>query len=161
MPNSTLQEEIRKRKPFERPEEEAHLNLQRTADRLAEPFERLMGEFNLSGPQYNVLRILRGHGGKGLPCSEIVGQMLTRMPDMTRLVDRLEQAGLVQRCRTAEDRRVVLVCITPAGLEVLAKLDKPIRELHLVTLGHLTRAELAELNRLLVKARHGGEKPAN
>ncbi|MGE5194516.1 MAG: MarR family winged helix-turn-helix transcriptional regulator [Deltaproteobacteria bacterium] len=72
---------------------------------------------------------------------------------MTRLVDRLESAALVRRCRTEEDRRVVLICVTPAGLELLARLDQPVRDLHVQTLGHLSRGELAELNRLLVKAR--------
>jgi DNA-binding MarR family transcriptional regulator len=79
--------------------------------------------------------------------------MVSRMPDMTRLVDRLETAGLVRRCRTDEDRRVVLICVTAAGLALLGELDEPVRELHRRTLGHLTRRELAELNRLLVKAR--------
>ena len=167
---TTLQREIRKKKPFELAEEEANLNLLRTAEALAFPFDRLFAESRISGPQYNILRILRGHGGRGLPCSEIGTQMISRMPDMTRLIDRLEQAGLVRRCRTTEDRRVVLTCITDEGLALLARLDRPVRELHeqtlghlthaelrelhKQTLGHLTRAELAELNQLLVKARH-------
>jgi DNA-binding MarR family transcriptional regulator len=150
----TLQSEIRKKKPFDLAEEEANLNLQRTAEAIAFPFERLFAEHRISGPQYNVLRILRGHGGRGLPCSEIGTQMISRMPDMTRLIDRLEQAGLVRRGRTTEDRRVVLICITDAGLGLLARLDRPVRELNKQTLGHLTPADLAELNRLLVKARN-------
>jgi DNA-binding MarR family transcriptional regulator len=150
----TLQSEIRKKKPFDLAEEEANLNLQRTAEAVAFPFERLFAENRISGPQYNVLRILRGHGGRGLPCSEIGTQMISRMPDMTRLIDRLEQAGLVRRSRTTEDRRIVLICITDAGLALLARLDRPVRELNKQTLGHLTPADLAELNRLLVKARN-------
>jgi DNA-binding MarR family transcriptional regulator len=152
-----LQQEIRKKKPFEQPEEEAGLNLLRTVDCIRLPFERLFAEYGLSDPQYNVLRILRGHGGEGLPCSEIGTQMITRMPDITRLVDRLEQAKLVERARTSADRRVVLVRLTEAGSDILNRLDEPVRELHIQTLGHLKRSELAELNRLLVKARHPPE----
>lgn len=155
--SASLQQEIRKKRPFELPEEEAGLNLLRTVDCIRLPFERLFEEYGLSDPQYNVLRILRGHGGEGLPCSEIGTQMITRMPDVTRLVDRLEQAKLVERGRTAADRRVVLVRLTEAGRDLLARLDKPIRDLHVQTLGHLKRSELAELNRLLVKARHPPE----
>lgn len=153
MKPSTLQHEIRKKKPFDLAEEEAHLNLLRTAEAVEFPFERLFADHRISGPQYNILRILRGHGERGLPCSEIGAQMISRMPDMTRLIDRLEHAGLVRRCRTTEDRRVVLIGITGEGRSLLARLDGPVRKLNEQTLGHLTRAELAELNRLLVKAR--------
>ncbi len=156
MAKSALQEEINKRHPFECPEEEAALNLLRTVDHFGQEFTRLFHEHELSAPQYNVLRILRGRGGDGLPCVEIAGQMITRMPDITRLVDRLEAAGLVERRRIEQDRRVVLVRITPAGLDILARLDRPVLDLHRRQLGHLTRAELAELNRLLVKARRPG-----
>ena len=156
MAKSALQHELRKRRPFGSAEEEAGLNLVRTQDYLQGEFARLFGAHGLSPPQYNVLRILRGHGGEGLPCQEIAAQMITRMPDITRLVDRLEQAGLARRARTAADRRKVLVKITAAGLERLARLDKPVLELHRRLLGHLTRDELAELNRLLVKARRAG-----
>ena len=153
MARSPLQRELRKKKPFDLPEEEAGLNLWRTAELVRLPFDRLFADHGISDPQYNVLRILRGQGGKGLPCTEIAAQMVSRMPDMTRLVDRLENAGLARRCRTEEDRRVVLICLTPAGLDLVARLDQPVRDLHEQTLGHLTRAELVELSRLLVKAR--------
>jgi DNA-binding MarR family transcriptional regulator len=153
MAKSALQHEIRKKRPFASPEVEASLNLVRTQDYLQGQFARLFGEHGLSPPLYNVLRILRGHGGEGLPCQEIAAQMITRMPDITRLVDRLEKAGLVERGRTHEDRRVVLVSITQAGLEKLAVLDAPVLDLHRQLLGHMTRGELTELNRLLVKAR--------
>jgi DNA-binding MarR family transcriptional regulator len=153
MTKSVLQAEIRKRNPFDTPEEEVFLNLLRTVDFLQQDGARLLGEHDISGPQYNVLRILRGHGGAGLACQEIAGQMICRMPDITRLVDRLEEGGLVQRCRTEQDRRVVLVKITRAGLDVLARLDKPIRELHKRHMQRLDGEELAELNRLMVKLR--------
>jgi DNA-binding MarR family transcriptional regulator len=153
MAKSVLQEELRKKHPFASPEQETSLNLLRTQDHIQHAFARLFEGHGISGSQYNVLRILRGHGGDGLPCQEVAAQMVTRMPDVTRLVDRLAEAGLVERARTARDRRVVLVKITAAGLELLARLDRPVLDLHKRLLGHLSRAELAELNRLLVKAR--------
>src|SRR5262245_39196649 len=153
MAKSVLQQELRKKNPFDAPEQEAALNLLRTHDHLQQEFARLFGEHGISSPQYNVLRILRGAGGEGLPCLEIGARMITRMPDVTRLADRLEEAGYVQRCRSDKDRRVVLVRITQAGLDLLARLDKPVLDLHRRLLGHLSRAELDELNRLLVKAR--------
>ncbi len=153
MAKSALQEELRKKKPFDCPEQEAHLNLVRTADFLARDFAALMDEHDISGPQYNVLRILRGHGESGLPSQEITAQMVTHMPDITRLVDRLEAAGLARRERIERDRRVVLVRITTAGLDLLKQLDRPVLDMHKRQLKHLTRAELAELNRLLVKIR--------
>jgi DNA-binding MarR family transcriptional regulator len=156
MAKSVLQEELRKQNPFDAPEQEAALNLVRTCDHVQQEFGRLFNAHGISGPQYNVLRILRGVGGEGLPSLEIAGRMITRMPDITRLVDRLEQAGLVRRSRTREDRRVVLVKITPAGLDLLSRLDEPVLDLHRRLLGHLSRKELAELNRLLVKARQAG-----
>ena len=148
----SLQDEVKKRNPFDSPEQEAALNLARTADRIAAGFVRLFKEHGISGSQYNVLRILRG-AGEPLPSLEVASRMVTQLPDITRLVDRLENAGLVERARTPEDRRVVLIRITECGLKLLESLDAPVIELHRKQLGHLTRAELAELNRLLVKAR--------
>jgi DNA-binding MarR family transcriptional regulator len=154
MAKSMLQEELRKKNPFASAEQEACLNLLRTQDHVQQAFARLFHEHGISSPQYNVLRILRGTAdGGGLPCQEVAARMITRMPDLTRLIDRLVAAGLAERSRTAEDKRVVLLTVTAAGLELLARLDQPVLDLHERLLGHLTRAELAELNRLLVKAR--------
>jgi DNA-binding MarR family transcriptional regulator len=152
-----LKDEIKKKRPFETPAEEAYLNLLRTTTVLAADFERLFKDAGLSEPQYNVLRILRGAGtgtgATGLPCLEIASRMITRVPDITRLVDRLEAAGLVERARTSEDRRVVLVKITNKGLDAIAPLDAKLAEVHRRQMGHMTRRELEELSRLLVKAR--------
>jgi DNA-binding MarR family transcriptional regulator len=156
MPASTLQQEIRKRRPFASPHEEAFLNLLRSAAILGADAERLLKAAGTSSSQYNALRILRGArqgGERALPCLEIAQRMITPVPDITRLVDRLKAAGLVQRQRTRDDRRVVLVAITKSGLDLLAKLDKPLFDLHGRQLGRLTRSELSVLNRLLVKAR--------
>lgn len=150
---SALQQELKKRKPFELPEEEAFLNLWRTFAGLRGEFESLFRSRGLSDSQYNVLRILRGVGAEGLPCSEIAQRMVSRDPDITRLVDRLEKAGLVERARVSHDRRVIVVRITPAGLTIVGELDDPIRDLHRRQLGHMSPAELAELSDLLAKAR--------
>lgn len=156
MPRVNLQHEIRKRRPFDVPEEEAFLNLQRSAAVLGARAERLLKAHDITGSQYNALRILRGAkagGDAALPCLEVAQRMITPVPDITRLVDRLEAGGLVERRRTREDRRVVLVSITKAGLDLLVRLDRPLTELHRGQLSHLSRRELSMLNRLLVKAR--------
>lgn len=150
---STLARELKKRRDFDLPEQEAFLNIVRTANELSGPFEGLFKEFGLSEATYNVIRILRGAGEQGRMCSEISEHMVARVPDVTRLVDRLEKQGLAARKRCTEDRRAVYVVITRAGLELAAKLDGPVRELHRAQLSHLSRADLGTLNRLLVKAR--------
>ncbi|CAG0988526.1 hypothetical protein PHYC_02159 [Phycisphaerales bacterium] len=150
---SPLAREIKKARPFDSPEQEAHLNLLRTAAQLGAAFETLLQPHGLSGPTYNVLRILRGAGDAGRACHEIAEHMVARGPDVTRLVDRLESRGLARRARTHTDRRVVITTISPAGLQILESLDQPILDLHKAQLGHLSRRELATLNDLLAKAR--------
>ncbi len=103
----------------------------------------------LSLPQYNVLRILRGAQGEDLPCHEVGARMLKRVPDVTRLLDRLEQRGLIERWRCAEDRRVVHTRITDAGLTLLAGIDQPLGELIAREFAHFTDRKLAQLDRLL------------
>ena len=153
MARSLLQKELRKKRPFECLEQEVALGLLRTTDCISREGAALFEGHGISGQQYNVLRILRGHRDTGLPCQKIVAQMITQMPDITRLVDRLEASGHVRRERTEQDRRLVIVHITPAGIELLAKLDKPILDLHRSQMSHMTRAELVALNRLLEKLR--------
>ena len=153
MAKSLLQKELRKKKPFECPEQEVAINLLRTTDFLSRDGHALFELHGISGQQYNVLRILRGHRETGLPCQKIVAQMITQMPDITRLVDRLEASGFVRRERTEQDRRLVIVHITALGMDLLAELDQPILDLHRGQMKHMTRAELAELSRLLEKLR--------
>ena len=147
-----LGDEIGKTKSFQSPEQEAFLNIVRTHELLVGEFERLFKKHGLSDPQYNALRILRGHG-KPLPVYTVAEQMVTREPDITRLVDRLEQGGFVARQRSNEDRRVVLVELTTAGKAVLKKLDGPVRKLHQAQLGHMGRRRLTLLNELLFESR--------
>lgn len=152
MASSTLQTELKKTTPFESPHQEALLNLMRTYGLLIAPFTRLFKQYGITDTQYNVLRLLRGAGSE-LPCSELSERMLTRVPDITRLVDRLVQAKLVTRRRSRTDRRVVFVRLTEAGRERLLQLDQPVRDLRQQQLAHMTAEELDTLNHLLVKVR--------
>jgi DNA-binding MarR family transcriptional regulator len=133
-------------------EESAFLELMRTTDMLSRGFAPLLKAEELSSTQYNVLRILRG-APEGLPCGEIGNRMITRDPDITRLLDRLEKRGLVSRCREAKDRRMVLTRITDAGLELLARLDAPVQETHRAQMGHLGGERLQALVELVRAAR--------
>ncbi len=153
MTNPNLRQGLRSRGPFDSPEQEAFLNIQRSAATLGVPFERLFKARGLTGASYNVLRILRGAGAGGRECHEIGEHMVARVPDVTRLIDRLERSNLVTRTRCDKDRRVIHVTVTKAGLDALGELDRPVLAMHRAQLGHLTRGELAELNRILVKAR--------
>jgi DNA-binding MarR family transcriptional regulator len=134
------------------PEEVAFVDLVRTCDLLSRAPARLLKTEDLSGTQYNVLRILRG-SPEGLPCGEIAGRMITRDPDVTRLLDRLEKRHLITRCRETRDRRMVMARITPEGLKVLARLDQPVEELHGKQLGHMGRNHLRALAEMLAAAR--------
>ncbi len=148
-----LATQIKQTKPFPSLEEEAFLNILRTADTLLQKETALLDSFGVSPAQYNVLRILRGAGPNGLPCGEIAGRMITRDPDITRLTDRLEKRALAVRSRESSDRRVVTVRITREGLDLLASLDKPISDLHRRNLSHLGTSNLKTLIDLLEQAR--------
>jgi DNA-binding MarR family transcriptional regulator len=134
------------------PEEGAFLDLLRTCDLLSRGPAQVIKAEDLSPTQYNVLRILRG-APDGLPCGEIADRMITRDPDVTRLLDRLEKRGLISRWREAKDRRVVQARITAEGLKVLARLDEPIQQMHRGQLGHLGKDRLRALAAMLEAAR--------
>jgi MarR family transcriptional regulator, organic hydroperoxide resistance regulator len=148
-----LQAEIKQSKPFPSLEDEAYLNLLRTTDALVRKEVEVLKGWGLSPTQYNALRILRGAGSEGVTCGELSERMLTRDPDVTRLIDRLEARGLIERGRSDQDRRVVRTRITHAGLDLLAELDKPAHKWIREQLGHLTEAQLRELISLLELAR--------
>jgi DNA-binding MarR family transcriptional regulator len=135
------------------PEEATFLELLRTTDMLSRGLLQVMKAEDLSPNQYNVLRILRG-APEGLPCGEVAARMITRDPDVTRLLDRLEKRALVSRCRETKDRRTVRTRITPEGLKLLARLDEPIQNAHRKQLGHLGPKGLRELTELLKVARN-------
>src|SRR5437667_5150744 len=149
----SLGKEIKKVRPFDSPEQEAFLNLLRTADVLAGEIGEVFKPAGLSATQYNVLRILRGAGLEGLPCGEVASRMITRDPDVTRLLDRMEKRHLISRSRAQKDRRVVCARITPAGLKVLQELDPVIDAAHRKQLSHLGADRLKQLIELLEAAR--------
>jgi DNA-binding MarR family transcriptional regulator len=138
------------------PEETVFLELVRTTEILSRPLTQLLKTEDLSSPQYNVLRILRG-SPEALTCGEIGDRMITRDPDITRLLDRLVKRGMVSRSRESTDRRVVLTRIAPEGLKALARLDEPIQDEHRKLLGHLGPERLRSLSRLLAVAREALE----
>lgn len=115
----------------------------------------------LTHPQYNVLRILAGAGAGGLPCGEIAARMISRDPDITRLLDRLEKSGLVRRGRAVDDRRVVRAFITTAGAAALRSLAKPMRDAIRGPLAPLGAAKLEQLSGLLEDLRIQMEHPAS
>ena len=133
-------------------EEAAFLDLLRTTELLSRGPAQLLKAEDLSSTQYNVLRILRG-AVSGLTCSEIANRMITRDPDITRLLDRLERRSLISRCRETKDRRAVLARITAEGTALLARLDEPVQEVHRKQLGHLGQKRLRELSELLAACR--------
>ena len=150
---TTLQRQIGMHDPFESPQQEAYLNLIRTAAALEADFNRLFRDHALSETSYNVLRILRAAGAKGRTCTEIGRHLVVQRPDITRLVDRLIDEGFSERARSTEDRRVVLVRITRRGRSLVDSLDEPVRDLHARQLGHMSPKQLNQLSRLLELAR--------
>ena len=147
----TDQEEANPRRTVCR-EEAAYLDLLRTTDMLSRPVAQVLKSEDLSPAQYNVLRILRG-SPEGLTCGEIGSRLITRDPDITRLLDRLERRNLISRCRETTDRRTVLTRIAPDGLELLARLDEPVQATHRRILSHLGRERLRALVGLLATCR--------
>ena len=122
------------------------------ADRLVQDADRLMKAHGLTGTQYNVLRILRGAVPHGLPCKGISDRMISRDPDMTRLLDRMEKRGMISRERQKDDRRVVKTRITAQGLEILRKLDSPVEVLHRSQFRSVSSARLKALAAALEEA---------
>ena len=123
--------------------------LLQTADSLGQDAEQLLKSAGLTGAQYNVLRILRGAGPAGLPCSAIGDRMISHDPDMTRLLDRMEKRGLISRERQTDDRRVIKTRVTSQGLELLKTLDQPVRELHKRQFRQMSATRLKTLAGLL------------
>jgi DNA-binding MarR family transcriptional regulator len=151
-----MQEAIKldQRRRITHPEETAFLDMLRATDLLSRGLIAVLKQEDLSTTQYNVLRILRG-APEGLPCGEVANRMITRDPDITRLLDRLEKRGLISRSRETRDRRMVMARITPQGLKLLGRLDEPVQETHRKQLGHLGRERLRKLTELLHAAQAG------
>ena len=147
------QSATRARKRGAQLEEQVFVGVMRTADALTRSAGPVLKPSGLSATQYNVLRILRGAGAEGLACSEVGCRMISRDPDITRLLDRLESRGLISRARGQKDRRVVKTYITKEGLRILAELDGPVQEFHRRQLRHMPPEKLRQLLRLLEMAR--------
>jgi DNA-binding MarR family transcriptional regulator len=151
-----LQKELKQTRPFTSVEEEVILNLARTAEHVGSQLAQVLKRTDLTLTQYNVLRILRGAGNDGLPCREISERMVTKDPDVTRLLDRLGKRELITRERPEMNRRVVVTRITDQGLKLLAKLDGPVQEANRAAAAHLGKQRLKTLNQLLEEMRGNG-----
>ncbi|HEV2687496.1 MAG TPA: MarR family transcriptional regulator [Bryobacteraceae bacterium] len=148
-------------KHFDSPQQEAYLGLWRTYDRLRLLEDELFGRFDLTAQQYNALRLLRAAHPAKVPTLSLAGRLISRAPDITRLLDKLAERGLVVRDRPPDNRRVVNVGITDAGLALLTELADEVRECHLRQLGHLSAPEMKKLIELLRKARQPHEPEAS
>ncbi len=148
-----LRGEIKQARPFGSAAQEAFLNLMRTEAILEHAFAEGLKPFGITVTQYNVLRILRGAGPEGLCRNDVGSRMITTVPDATRLLDRLEDAGFVERKREGADRRFVTARLTRAGLELVDRMEQHVADLHQRQLGHLSVPELRQLSKLLAKAR--------
>jgi DNA-binding MarR family transcriptional regulator len=151
----TLREELKQTKPFGSAEQEALLSIERTAAVFRHRLGEELKQFGVTPTQFNVLRILRGAGPAGLCRNEIRDRLVSQVPDVTRLLDRLETMGYVERERDEEDRRLVTTRITAAGRDLLASLDAPMVEEHRRRLGHMSETQLRTLADLLADARSG------
>ena len=149
------------RQSFDSTRQEAYLNLWRTYDRLRALEDELFAQHDLTAQQYNALRLLRGEHPGSLATLDISKRLISRAPDITRLLDKLDQRGLINRQRPPENRRMVQVSITPAGLELLSKLDSAVQACHERQLGHLTNQQLSTLIELLRIARQPHEDIGN
>ena len=149
-----LQRDLQQSIPFASIHAEAFLNLLRTADHLQRKLRLTLKPHGITDTQYNVLRILRGAGSHPLPCSEIGERLISQVPDITRLLDRMERNGLIRRDRDLKDRRIVLSRITPAGLAKLKELTGILDRCVETMLEHLSRKELFQMISLLEDARH-------
>ena len=149
----SIRDEIKQSRPFEDPVQEAYLGVVRTAADLEHDLSEMLRDHGITPTQYNVLRILRGAGEKGLFRGEVGERMLTPVPDATRLLDRLDSAGLIRRTRDTEDRRFVRTQITAKGLRILAALDEPVLELHREQFDVLSKDQVGTLIELLDRVR--------
>ncbi|MFN7877835.1 MAG: MarR family winged helix-turn-helix transcriptional regulator [Pirellula sp.] len=150
----TLQDELKKRKPFDSLEQEATLAILRTSDLLENRIARLLRESNLTLSQYNVLRILRGEG-KPMPCLEVAARMIQVAPAITRVIDQLLALGLITKTQSNHDRRVFEIELTQDAVRLLKKIDQPILDLHASLLSNVSKADLTALVRLLEAVRAG------
>lgn len=142
---------------FDSPQQEVYLNLWRTYDRLRLLEDELFGRHDLTAQQYNALRLLRSAHPQKVPTLSLAARLVSRAPDITRLLNKLSDRGLIDRERPADNRRVVRVGITGAGVALLDELNAEIKDCHMRQLGHLNAAQMRTLVELLKKAREPHE----
>lgn len=150
----SLKDEIKQSKEFSSKQEELIISLLFTADKIKKTIEDDFKEFGLTQQQYNILRILRGTKDSGLPTMEIANRMINKSPNVTRIVDRLIDKGFVCREDCPTDRRQVVVCIAEKGLEVLGKLDEPVRLRNKEIMKEVDEKQLNELIHNLENVRY-------
>ena len=155
MPESKIQQELRQKKPFASEFQEAGVALLRTSDQLQRRLAATVEPHGLTVQQYNVLRILRGAQPGAVPTLEIAERMIEQAPGITRLLDRLEAKKLIERVRCSKDRRRVLCTISPAGLALLAELDRPMLETARACFTSLSATQTRNLIQLLDDLREG------
>jgi DNA-binding MarR family transcriptional regulator len=153
---SRIQQALKQRKPFSSLRHEVMVSVARTSAVLSHSFEQALKAHGITPTQYNVLRILRGAGPEGLCRYEIGDRLITPVPDVSRLLDRMAAAGLILRERALSDRRLVVACITPKGLATLEALDVPSREIIDAQMKHMSDEQLLTLRDLLDLARNEG-----
>ncbi len=153
MPSVTAPSPRKGKRRFDSPQQEAFLNLWRTYDRMRLLEEQLFSRYELTPQQYNALRLLRAGQPKAIPTLSIAARLISRAPDITRLLDKLHERKLIERNRPADNRRTVMINITPAGVELLDRLAEDVRECHARQLGHLSASQMRTLIDLLQKAR--------
>lgn len=151
--NTTQPHSARASRRFDSLEQEAFLGLWRTYDRLRALEDELFARYELTPQQYNVLRLLRGEHPNKLRTLDLAARLVSRAPDITRMLDKLEQRGLIERDRPADNRRVVRIGVTASGIALLDELRAPLCDCHAKQLGHLSKKELEELIALLRAAR--------
>lgn len=153
--------QVRANRQFDTLEQEAFLGLWRTYDRMRALEDELFARYELTPQQYNVLRLLRSEHPSTVPTLDLASRLVSRAPDITRMLDKLEQEHLIERERPADNRRVVRVGITAAGIALLNKMREPIRRCHKRQLGHLNRKEIEALIAILRAARMPHEEVAS
>jgi DNA-binding MarR family transcriptional regulator len=154
--SNDLQSEIKQTQPFGSLAQEAYLSVGRTWARLEHQLGEVLKPLGVTPTQYNVLRILKGAGAKGLCRSEIMDRMIARVPDATRLLDRMEAAGLIARARDAEDRRFVTTRITAEGIRVVAAAEGPVMATHASQFETVSEQDLRHLVEVLERVRDTG-----
>jgi len=149
----SLQDEIKQTKPFKSISEELYLSIIYTAEKIKHSTECTFKQFGLTSTQYNILRILRGAGDLGRTCGEISERMISKIPDITRLIDRMEKKALVKRERSETDRRVVKVFILNDGLNLLDTCEPHIKKVNTTLFSHLSTEEQNVTIQTLTKIR--------